>query len=161
MQLSSEDEAERQAAQEAIRAMGAKALPHLKWGVGNSHYRLEALKMLGAMDDVWTGKIRDDIIKTFKLKARESPLNPPEMVEAALEILARWGVEYDTPKAKVTRCYKCNKSSEQVSVRGCFLLSCNKVICEDHAIIVSGGMGQWYCCDAHRKEAQSNISNMM
>jgi hypothetical protein len=163
--LASEDEAQRQAAQEALQAVGAAAIPLLNRAAGQPtrYSYVEVYRMLGIIGDTCSAKARKSLVSTMKLVAKSQMKSTPEEVrEIAREALARWGEEVPVPtEPKVYHCHQCGRPSTEVTIRDCFLLDCRQPVCEDHAFKIEGGFGTWFCSEEHRQYALKNPSLLM
>lgn len=163
--LASEDETERQEAQEALKRMGEEAIPFLNRAAGqpNRYSYVEVYRMLGVIGDTCSGKTRKFLVKSMKIAANNrSKFVPEEVGEVARQALERWGVEVPAPaEPKVSHCHKCGRPSTEVKVRACYLPDCRKLVCEDHAFKIKGGFGTWFCSEEHRQRALKNPSILM
>ena len=163
-QLVAETEDERQSAEKSLIAMGTGAVPHLKSARGRPAYpKTEALRVLGVIGDTCSGKTKKTIVETMEYVMKSTSASiPPEEKTIAQEALERWGKEVPQPKPpKIVKCYKCKRPSTEVRVSRCYLPDCSKIVCEDHAAIIEGGMGTWFCCEEHKKQAMQNPSILM
>lgn len=148
-QLSSTDESERLAAQEAVLAMGEEAIPYLNWVRSRPYYALEALRMLAIIGDGCTGKVKEDLIYGMRAKARTSPLTPPEQSAIAQEALRRWGIENPDEWEPTPRCYICKRPvTEELQVKRCVI--CDQYVCEEHKLKVDPKRNTWLCPSQHK-----------
>jgi len=163
--LASEDENERQAAQEAIKRMRDNAVPFLNQAKGQPkrYSYIEVNRMLATIGDDCSPKTRKHIVDSMKLLAKSKMKSIPEEVkEIARDALERWGEEVPIPTPpKVYHCHQCNRSDAEVTIHVCFLLDCRKPVCEDHAAKIEGGSGTWFCSEEHKQYAMKNPSLLM
>jgi hypothetical protein len=168
--LNSEDKALCEAAQKKIRGMGMDAIPYLNRAKGQpSRYDyLEVFKMLaGIGDDLFfeggAENIERSIVDTMEFGARSILKSTPEGIrEPGVQALSRWGLEVPKPyEQEISRCHVCDRSNSEIIVRNCFLLDCRKLVCEEHAFIIDGGFGTWFCSMEHKKYALENPNVLM
>lgn len=169
-ELNSEDEAVREKCRKEIRGMSRDAIPFLNRSKGQpSRYNyLEVFKMLaGIGDDLFfeggAENIERSIVDTMEFGARSILKSTPEGIkEHGIQTLSRWGLEVPKPwKQEDSCCHKCNRSNSEIIVRNCYLLDCRKLVCEEHAFIIDGGFGTWFCSKEHKKYALDNPNVLM
>lgn len=175
--LSSEDPAVRELAETKIRAMGEAAIPYLNRAKGQKerysyHHVFQMLVQIG--DDMFAvggnTNINQSIIETMEYGAKRVLKSLPEEIqEFSIAALTRWGLDVPEPYVpKVLRCHICGRPSTEIMVKGCFLLSCEKAVCEEHTFIMetrfgkfTGTGGAWFCTKAHYEYANRNPAVMM
>lgn len=163
--LNSEDEHEREKSREEIRGMGRDAIPFLNRAKGQQarYEYIEVFKMLARIgDDLFLAggveNIERSIVDTMEFGARSILKSTPEGIkEIGLEALSRWGFKAPQPwKLEDSRCQECDRPNSEITVRNCYLLDCRKMVCKEHAFIIDGGFGTWFCSMEHKKIALEN-----
>jgi len=168
--LKSSDESVRQVAHEKVRGMGVEALPYIARTHNSSLDALVRQEMLRAFvaigDDLFAAggqkEIDLTILNPVKFAAKSTRNTTQEANQIARQALARWGFEVPElskpPEVRVQHCHVCQRPSTQVKIQRCFLPSCSKFVCQDHAHILKGSERSWFCTAEHKNEANRNPS---
>jgi len=171
--FNSEDKTVRQRAQSEIRAMGKEAIPYLNNARGNvaQYPYVEVFQMIANIgDDLFAAgglaAIDESIIETMAYGTKiqkDSIFSPIAVKDIAIQALTRWGIPIPPPHVEPTRhCHICSKSSQETRIQVCFLLDCDKAVCEAHAAFLESPRSKiWFCSADHRNYANHHPEVMM
>ena len=150
-----------QRARAEIRAMGKEAIAYLNRAKGNvfQYSYVDVFQMLADIgDDQFAAggaeAISQSIISSMGHGAKvqkDSLFSPILIKEIGVKALTRWGLPLPQPYVEPVRhCYVCEQSSQETRIKRCFLINCENMICEEHAVIMKSGVSvNWFCSQEH------------